>query len=92
MTNLPHTTAVGPKKKSEPVEAYALIAQLVNEGLSNRERQLCQMFLETNTNKELADKLFITQKTVKFHLTSIFKKLELTNRMELFKFLIDWEH
>jgi DNA-binding CsgD family transcriptional regulator len=35
------------------------------------------------SNQQIADKLFITEKTVKFHLTNIFKKYEVKSRQEL---------
>ena len=34
-------------------------------------------------NKEIADKLFITETTIRHHLSSIFEKLNLTSRLEL---------
>jgi DNA-binding NarL/FixJ family response regulator len=34
-------------------------------------------------NKVIADKLFISETTVRYHLTSIFEKLKVSNRLEL---------
>lgn len=51
--------------------------------LSIRERELCKLLLEGQSNKEIADNLFITEGTVKSHLNKIFKKLGTTNRVEV---------
>lgn len=37
------------------------------------------------TNPEIAAKLLVSKETVKTHLSSIFRKLDLTNRVELAK-------
>ncbi|MCL5036404.1 MAG: response regulator transcription factor [Chloroflexi bacterium] len=48
--------------------------------LSDREIEVLQSVAEGLTNKEIADKLFISEKTVKAHLRSIFRKLEVGDR------------
>lgn len=40
---------------------------------TDRERQVEQLLILGWSNKEIAEKLQITEKTVKFHMTSIFK-------------------
>jgi DNA-binding NarL/FixJ family response regulator len=39
--------------------------------------------LEGDTNKAIADRLSISEQTVKNHLTNIFNKLGVSNRLEL---------
>lgn len=56
---------------------------LVSKGLSNREIEVVMHVSKGQTNKEIASQLFITEKTVKFHLTSIYKKLNLKSRAQL---------
>ena len=50
--------------------------------LSMRERDICRLLLQGQTNNEIAENLFITEGTVKSHLNKIYKKLETNNRVE----------
>jgi Response regulator containing a CheY-like receiver domain and an HTH DNA-binding domain len=43
--------------------------------LTKREKDVLDLLVKGNTNKEMADAMFISEKTVKNHLTSIFRKL-----------------
>jgi len=40
-------------------------------------------------NKAIAERLFISSTTVRHHLTTIFDKLEVSNRLELMRKLFD---
>lgn len=51
--------------------------------ISPRERQIVQLVVEGCKNKEIARRLFISEKTVKNHLSSIFEKLGVSDRVEL---------
>ena len=51
--------------------------------LTKREREVIALIGEGLRNKQIADRLFISEGTVRNHLTSIFGKLELTDRFEL---------
>jgi DNA-binding NarL/FixJ family response regulator len=51
--------------------------------LSDRELEVVALLAEGHRNKEIASKLFISEQTVKTHLTNIFQKLEVTDRLEL---------
>ena len=52
-------------------------------GLTSRELQVVQAVVGGYTNKEIADRLSISQNTAKHHLSSIFDKLGVSNRLEL---------
>ena len=54
-----------------------------HDGLTEREKQVVNLICKGLKNKDIADKLFITETTVRHHLTSIFEKLALTSRLEL---------
>jgi len=50
--------------------------------LSERERQVLGWVAEGLSNQEIAGRLFITERTVRFHVTSIFNKLGADNRAQ----------
>jgi len=51
--------------------------------LSAREREVLALIGEALSNKRIADRLSITETTVRHHLTSIFSKLGVSDRLEL---------
>lgn len=51
--------------------------------LTGREKEIIRLVSLGLSNQEIADQLFISDKTVKTHISNIFKKLEMTNRTEL---------
>ncbi|ADI02680.1 response regulator [Syntrophothermus lipocalidus] len=50
--------------------------------LTKRERDVLELLVKGYSNKEVAAALFISEKTVKNHLTSIFRKLEVKDRTQ----------
>ncbi len=50
--------------------------------LTPREKEVLQLLSKGLTNKEIAQKLFISEKTVKSHLSSIFRKLKVAKRLQ----------
>ncbi|NDY95489.1 response regulator transcription factor [Wenzhouxiangella limi] len=54
-----------------------------SEKLSPRELQVAKIVAAGVSNREVADELHITVRTVKEHLTSIFSKLEISDRLQL---------
>jgi NarL family two-component system response regulator LiaR len=53
-----------------------------HESLTAREMEVLQLIADGNTNQEIADKLYITVKTVKTHITNLLSKLELDDRTQ----------
>lgn len=53
------------------------------ELLSERERQVARMVAGGASNKEIADRLAIAERTVKAHLTAIFEKTGVRDRLQL---------
>jgi DNA-binding NarL/FixJ family response regulator len=52
------------------------------EPLTTREREVLGQLARGQTNKEIAGQLFVTERTVKFHVSAILRKLGATNRTE----------
>ena len=50
------------------------------ETLTKRERQMLDTIVTGETNKEIAEKLFISEQTVKWHLHQLYQKLGVRNR------------
>lgn len=56
---------------------------LVMKGLTNREAEVAVLTSKGLSNKEIGNQLFVTEKTVKFHLMNIYKKMNLKSRAQL---------
>ena len=54
--------------------------------LTAREREVFNLVSARLKNKDIANRLFISETTVRHHLTTIFSKLEVTSRFELIIF------
>lgn len=52
-------------------------------GLSGRECEVFRLLIDGRSNPEVADKLFISESTVKFHVSNILKKTTCHNRTEV---------
>jgi DNA-binding CsgD family transcriptional regulator len=60
-------------------------APLANGGLpslTRREFEILKLAAEGHTNGIMASMLFVTEQTIKFHLSNIYRKLNVTNRTE----------
>src|SRR5579884_1392478 len=62
--------------------ATARPAALEDSVLSGRELEVLRLVAAGATNSEIARKLWVTEQTVKFHLSNIYRKLEVGNRTE----------
>jgi DNA-binding CsgD family transcriptional regulator len=61
-------------------------ARAVGEGLASlsaREREVAELVRDRRTNREIAAALFVSDKTVESHLRSIFRKLEVSSRVDV---------
>jgi len=58
------------------------------DGLTDREREILALIAEGLSNQEIAQKLFISIKTVQTHRTHIMEKLDLHNRAQLVRYAI----
>ena len=62
--------------------AVAMLAEAQDELISKREREVLQLVAEGLSTPEVADRLFISIKTVKYHLASIYDKLDAHDRTQ----------
>jgi DNA-binding NarL/FixJ family response regulator len=53
------------------------------DGLTHRESEILGLVAEGRTNREVAERLSISETTVKFHMTNILAKLHLQNRAQV---------
>ena len=60
-----------------------------NTSLSPREEEVLQQLSQGLTNKQIADLLFISENTVKYHAHSILEKLNLPDRRAAAKFAVE---
>ncbi len=63
-----------PSKQSAGFDRY---------GITPREREIIELICAGNTNREIAERLFISVATVKDHNHNIFRKTQVRNRVEL---------
>ena len=54
-----------------------------NEGfISKRETEILSLIGQGQSSKEVASNLFVSKRTVDFHLSNVFKKLGVSNRVQ----------
>ena len=84
-----HTTAavirqfVSSDDVPPPPQAAAAPRERERSPLSQREREIVALVAQGFKNKEMAEKMFISEQTVKNHLHNIFDKLGVSDRLEL---------
>ena len=54
-----------------------------SDELTPQQMQIAAMVAEGRTNRNIADSLFLSPKTIEFHLGHVFRKLDVSNRTEL---------
>lgn len=52
------------------------------DDLTPKEKEVLQMLVSGDSNKQIADKMFVKEVTVKTHLNTIYKKLKVANRTQ----------
>jgi DNA-binding NarL/FixJ family response regulator len=58
-----------------------------NEDLTAREREILTLVADGLTNATIGKQLWVTEQTVKFHLSNIYRKLGVSNRTEASRFV-----
>lgn len=73
-------------KPEQSTLAIEKLNQALDAPLSEREFEVLQMALSEKNNSEIAEKIFVSTNTVKFHLKNIYQKLGVSSRKEALKF------
>lgn len=60
-----------------------LLKNHLAQTLSRREVEVVVLVLEGKTNRDVANTLCVAEKTIKFHLTNIYKKLNISRRSQI---------
>ena len=71
---------------SKYIESSSLLSTL-----SSREKEVAYMIRDGKSNKTIANSLNISERTVKAHLTSIFKKLKISDRLHLALYIKEYD-
>ncbi|MBC7806782.1 MAG: response regulator transcription factor [Akkermansiaceae bacterium] len=53
--------------------------------LTKREVEVLTLVIEGKSSKEVAEHIYISKRTVDYHLANIYKKLDVTNRVQAFR-------
>lgn len=80
--NALNSMKIGSEKNNNEIE------KLIST-LTPREIEVVKHILEGKTNKDIGEDMFVTEGTVKNHVSKILQKLELSNRSELIVMLSD---
>jgi len=67
---------------SGEVSASADTAPQLLAALTEREREILVFLARGVSNREMADRIFVSENTVKFHLKNIYSKLDVANRLQ----------
>ena len=80
-----HTTAAVMRQFASPSDVGVPSGMRARDRspLSHREREIVALVAQGYKNKEMAEKMFISEQTVKNHLHNIFDKLGVSDRLEL---------
>lgn len=88
--DVPRSMAPGPVQSAAGLTSYRPSARSTDlkragfiESLTSREREVLQSLAKGFTNVEIADRLCISETTVRHHFTAIFSKLHVSNRQQL---------
>jgi DNA-binding NarL/FixJ family response regulator len=72
-----------PRPAAEVATGFAHAAERLGaEALTKREQEILELVADGRTNVEVAQMLWVTEQTVKFHLANVYRKLGVTNRTE----------
>ncbi|MGB8951750.1 MAG: helix-turn-helix transcriptional regulator [Candidatus Aminicenantales bacterium] len=72
-----------PRDESGPLQEKRFQSLIDEYGISHREKEIVRLICHGKTNKEIEKALFISVPTVKDHISNIFRKTGVSNRVQL---------
>ena len=66
-----------------PAKHHAMLAKEFAEELTGREKDICTLMVEGLTNRQIADRLYISEGTVKNYISNIYDKTGIHDRVKL---------
>ena len=81
---LEELTALTEHQKEPPAELDSRL-----DRITKREREIVHLLSAGASNKEIAKRLNVTERTVKAHLTAVFRKLGISGRLQLALFVLE---
>jgi two-component system, NarL family, response regulator LiaR len=94
------TAAMRGKTMLSPAAVYALLQTAplpeapapkaaASDNLSTREMEVLRLMGEGKTNNAIADDLYVSTATIRFHVSNILEKLQVSNRLEAVRSALD---
>jgi DNA-binding NarL/FixJ family response regulator len=77
-----HSVYLAGRPAASPVPVTESASVDDSPGLTRRELEILRLVAEGHSNAQLARMLWVTEQTVKFHLSNIYRKLDVANRTE----------
>lgn len=79
------------KKNADPLVSYKVYEDrfLLKQKLTRRETEILKLIVQSKSNKEIAELLYISDQTVSVHRKSIMKKLGTNTNVSLIRFALD---
>jgi two-component system nitrate/nitrite response regulator NarL len=75
---------------TESFGASGVAERAANEfGLTGREREILEQVAAGRSNKQIAADLWLSEQTIKYHLTNVYRKLGVSSRTEAARFAYD---
>jgi DNA-binding NarL/FixJ family response regulator len=71
-----------PRRAAAETPSSGRVGEPAMRELTHRELEILRLVAHGHSNGELAKMLWVTEQTVKFHLSNIFRKLDVANRTE----------